>query len=123
MLQGRKFSFSIIVHADAQGPLINFHHSSPILNVRSDCPPGHLLEFLVSEGGVQASEAANEVHSTRAKEEALLERVRQVRTLRLVVFGDAAAVGWLAALSCVCAWWRDRPLRRCLRPSASSRFA
>lgn len=53
MLQGRKFSFSIIVHADPHGPLINFHQSSPILNVRSDCPPSHLLEFLVSEGGVQ----------------------------------------------------------------------
>jgi hypothetical protein len=32
----------------------------------------------VSEGGVQASEAASEVHNARAKEEALLERVRQV---------------------------------------------
>ena len=53
MLKGRKFSFSIIVHTDTQGPLINFHQSSPILNVRADCPPAHLLEFLVSEGGVQ----------------------------------------------------------------------
>lgn len=79
MLGNRKFSFSIIVHADSQGPLINFHQSSPILNVRSDCPAAHLLEFLTSEGGVQASEAASEVHSYRAKEEALLERVRQVR--------------------------------------------
>ncbi len=78
MLGNRKFSFSIIVHADSQGPLINFHQSSPILNVRSDCPAAHLLDFLTSEGGVQASEAANEVHSYRAKEEALLERVRQV---------------------------------------------
>lgn len=78
MLGGRRFSFSIIVHADAQGPLINFHQSSPILNVRADCPPSHLMEFLMSEGGVQASEAASEVHSTRQREEALLERVRQV---------------------------------------------
>lgn len=65
MLQGRKFSFSIIVHSETDGPLINFHTSSPILNVRTDCPPQHLIEFLLSETGMAASEAANEVQSTR----------------------------------------------------------
>ncbi|KAJ9527460.1 hypothetical protein QJQ45_025732 [Haematococcus lacustris] len=85
MLGNRKFSFSIIVHADAQGQLINFHQSSPILNIRADCPPAHLMEFLASEGGVLASEAASEVHIVRAKEEALLERVRQVFEAKCVI--------------------------------------
>lgn len=78
MLGSRKFSFSVIVHTDQQAPLINFHQSSPILNVRADCPPSHLMEFLASEGGVLASSAAAEVHVSRQREEALLERVRAV---------------------------------------------
>jgi hypothetical protein len=48
MLKGKRFSFSLIVHSDPQSPLISFHASSPILNVSADCPPEHLLEFLVS---------------------------------------------------------------------------
>lgn len=64
-LGGRSFAFSLIVHSESDGPLINFHTSSPILNVRTDCPPQHLIEFLVSETGVAASEAATEVQSSR----------------------------------------------------------
>lgn len=77
-LKGRSFSFSIIVHNEPQSSLLNFHQSSPILNVRSDCPPQMLLDFLISESGSQAHSAANEVHNSRAREEALLESVRQV---------------------------------------------
>ncbi len=65
MLAGRAFSFSLIVHSETDSPLINFHASSPILNVRTDCPPQHLVEFLLSESGIAASEAANEVQTSR----------------------------------------------------------
>lgn len=65
LLQSRKFSFSIIVHSESDGPLINFHTSSPILNIRTDCPPQHLLEFLLSETGTAASDAATEVQNSR----------------------------------------------------------
>uniref|UniRef100_A0A7S3QVQ9 DUF4460 domain-containing protein n=1 Tax=Dunaliella tertiolecta TaxID=3047 RepID=A0A7S3QVQ9_DUNTE len=85
LFAGRKFAFSIIVHADTSGPLINFHQSSPILNVRADCPASHLINFLASEGGSEASKASTEVQNTRAKEEALLERVRQVFDARCVI--------------------------------------
>ncbi len=47
--------------------------------------PACSQEFLLSEGGVQASEAATEVHNSRAKEEALLERVRQVFEAKCVI--------------------------------------
>ena len=43
--------------------------------VRSDCPPQRLLEFLASEAGVAANEAAQSVASSKAEEEALLEEV------------------------------------------------
>jgi len=65
--------------------MINFHQSSPILNVRADCPPTHLLEFLVSEAGGLANEAANQVQANRQKEEALLERVRQAFDAKCVI--------------------------------------
>ena len=44
--------------------------------VRSDCPPGLLLEFLAGEAGLAANEAAETVASSRAEEEALLQQVR-----------------------------------------------
>ncbi len=75
MLANKSFSFSVIVHCDPQAPLINFHPSSPILNVSADCPPDHLVQFLVSEAGGEASQAASSAHLSKAKEEALLEQV------------------------------------------------
>lgn len=44
--------------------------------VRSDCPPARLLEFLAGEAGLAANEAAESVASSKAEEEALLEQVR-----------------------------------------------
>lgn len=76
ILSGKRFSFSLIVHTDAQAPLISFHPSSPILNVSADCPADHLVDFLTSEAGGEASEAASSAHTSRAREEALLEQVR-----------------------------------------------
>ncbi|GLI69251.1 hypothetical protein VaNZ11_013828, partial [Volvox africanus] len=84
-LGGRTFAFSLIAHSESDGPLINFHTSSPILNVRTDCPPQHLLEFLVSETGIAASEAATEVQSSREREEALLEKVRKAFGLKCII--------------------------------------
>lgn len=85
MLAGRAFSFSLIVHSETDSPLINFHASSPILNVRTDCPPQHLVEFLLSESGIAASEAANEVQTSREREEILLEKVRKAFGLKCII--------------------------------------
>ena len=63
------------MHSDIHSPLISFHPSSPILNVSADCPPDYLVDFLVSEAGGEASEAASSAHMSRAREEALLEQV------------------------------------------------
>ncbi|KAG2489643.1 hypothetical protein HYH03_011922 [Edaphochlamys debaryana] len=84
-LSSRQFAFSLIVHSESDGPLINFHASSPILNVRTDCPPQHLIEFLVSETGTAASDAATEVQSSREREEALLEKVRKAFGLKCII--------------------------------------
>jgi hypothetical protein len=70
-----RFSFSLIVHTDEDAPLISFHPSSPILNVSADCPPDHLVSFLVSEAGVEASEAAGSAQLSRDREDALLDQV------------------------------------------------
>lgn len=85
VLDGRRFSFSVIVHTDQQAPLISFHQSSPILNVSADCPPSHLLEFLASEAGGSASSVAQDVHKSRAREEAILESVRQALEAKCVI--------------------------------------
>lgn len=54
LFAGRTFAFSIIVHSDTQGPFIDFHKSSPILNIRADCPAHDLIQFMVRVGGGRA---------------------------------------------------------------------
>ena len=44
--------------------------------MRSDCPPQRLLEFLASEAGLAANNAAEVVASSKAEEDALLEQAR-----------------------------------------------
>jgi hypothetical protein len=56
-LGGRTFAFSLIVHSESDGPLINFHTSSPILNVRTDCPP----QVRAGTAGAGALHAAQDV--------------------------------------------------------------
>jgi hypothetical protein len=44
--------------------------------VRSDCPPQRLLEFLVGAAGAAADEAAAAIAASKAEEDALLEQAR-----------------------------------------------
>ncbi|BDA42157.1 hypothetical protein COCOBI_03-0420 [Coccomyxa sp. Obi] len=76
VLGGRKFAFSLLVHSDDSSPMVDFLATSSVLQVRSDCPPARLLEFLAGEAGLAANEAAESVASSKAEEEALLEQVR-----------------------------------------------
>lgn len=76
-LLGRKrFAFSLLVHSDVNSPLIDFSNSSSMLQVRSDCPLQKLLDFLTSDSGIAANEAAAAVHTTKKEEQVLLEEIR-----------------------------------------------
>ena len=58
---------------------------SPCLQVRSDCPPSYLLDFLHSEAGAAADVAASQLADSRHEEEALLEEVRHALGARHVI--------------------------------------
>eukprot|EP00775_Hariotina_reticulata_P002792 gene2792-3085_t len=73
----RHFTFSLLVHSDASSPMVDWSQNSSILQVRSDCPPRQLVEFLVSDKGVLADQAAAAVQVTKKEEQELLERIRQ----------------------------------------------
>ena len=53
-----RFTFSLLVHSDVTSPMIDFSQNSSILQVRSDCPPKQLVEFLVSDSGVLANQVS-----------------------------------------------------------------
>ena len=53
--------------------------------VRCDCPPQHLLDFLCSSAGLIANEAAVQVAEGREEEEALLEAVREALGAKHVI--------------------------------------
>ena len=76
VINHRSFAFSILVHSDQSSPLLEFIESSSVLQVRTDCPPKHLLAFMVSEAGDVAHETATLVADTRAEEAAALEAVK-----------------------------------------------
>eukprot|EP00887_Chlorella_sp_A99_P008131 scaffold12.g8131.t1 len=84
-LGGRAFSFSLLVHSDQGSPMLDFLPSSSVLQVRSDCPPALLLDFLRSEAGEAAHAAATALADTRAEEEVLLEEVRSALGARHVI--------------------------------------
>lgn len=84
-LQGRSYSFSLLVHSDEASPLLDFISSSSVLQVRADCPPKHLLAFMSSEAGALAHQAAAQVAGSRAEEEELLAAVRDALGAKHVV--------------------------------------
>jgi hypothetical protein len=84
-LRGRSYAFSILVHSDESSPLLDFIESSSVLQVRTDCPPKHLLAFMVSEAGELAHETATLVADTKAEEAAALEAVRDALGAKHVV--------------------------------------
>jgi hypothetical protein len=82
---GRSYAFSILVHSDESSPLLDFVESSSVLQVRTDCPPKHLLAFMISEAGELAHETATLVADTKAEEAAALEAVRDALGAKHVV--------------------------------------
>ncbi|PSC70243.1 hypothetical protein C2E20_6326 [Micractinium conductrix] len=84
-LQGRRFAFSLLAHSDQNSPMLDFLASSSVLQVRCDCPPQHLLDFLCSSAGLSANEAAAQVAGSREEEEALLESVREALGAKHVI--------------------------------------
>lgn len=72
----RRFAFSMLVHSDQGSPMVDFSPSSSILQVRSDCPPSKLMEFLCSDSGLVANEAAERVAVSKREEQHLLEEIR-----------------------------------------------
>lgn len=76
LLLKRTLSFSLLVHSDDQAPMIDHMAASSILQVRSDCPPRTVLDFLGSDACRSASQEAKEIKDTSGEEEAILESVR-----------------------------------------------
>jgi hypothetical protein len=85
MLRKNNFAFSVLVHSDTTSPLLEFVGSSSVLQVRTDCPPKHLLAFMASEAGALAHQAAAMVADGRAGEEAALAAVRDALGAKAVV--------------------------------------
>eukprot|EP00891_Asterochloris_glomerata_P005651 jgi/Astpho2/5651/gw1.00079.112.1_t len=84
-LKERHFAFSVLVHADNTSPLIDFLASSSVLQVRADCMPRKLLEYMCSEAGLAASDAAAAGERSKAQEDLLLEQVREALGCKHVI--------------------------------------
>lgn len=84
-LRGRQFAFSLLAHSDQSSPMLDFLASSSVLQVRCDCPPSHLLDFLCSSAGLSANETAAQVAGSREEEEALLAAVREALGAKHVI--------------------------------------
>ena len=56
-----------------------------MLQVRADCMPRKLLEYMCSEAGLAASDAAAAGERSKAQEDLLLERVREALDCKHVI--------------------------------------
>ena len=104
------------------------HRLSIVAQVRSDCSPQRLLEFLAGEAGLAANEAAEVVASSRAQEDALLEQVPPFIStscmpehgIRLAPAGcrsSACAIGPACMHACMHAWG---PMLAAMHPASSA---
>lgn len=65
--------------------MIEYLAASSILQIKSECNPELLLEFLLSETCLSASEEAKDVQDDDDREEELLENVRDALGARQVI--------------------------------------
>lgn len=84
-LAGRQFSFSVLVHGDMNIPMIDFLSSSSVLQIRSDCPPTRLLDFLCSDACMVADTAATAIADARQEEQELLDAVCEALGAKSVI--------------------------------------
>ena len=84
-LAGRQFSFSVLVHGDENIPMIDFLSSSSVLQIRSDCPPTRLLDFLCSDACMVADTAATAIAGARQEEQELLDAVCEALGAKSVI--------------------------------------
>ena len=75
-LGDQKFSYSVLVHTDSSSNMVDYLPASSVLQVRADCPPQLLLEFMTSNESTAASLRADEVLELRKEEDAVLEETR-----------------------------------------------
>jgi len=95
-LGGQRFSYSVLVHTDSSSNMVDFLPASSVLQVRADCPPQLLLEFMTSNASAAASLRADEVLELRKEEDAVLEDARASlqakHVIRVCTFADQEEV-------------------------------
>eukprot|EP00232_Nephroselmis_pyriformis_P020941 CAMPEP_0182866892 /NCGR_PEP_ID=MMETSP0034_2-20130328/8435_1 /TAXON_ID=156128 /ORGANISM="Nephroselmis pyriformis, Strain CCMP717" /LENGTH=473 /DNA_ID=CAMNT_0024999225 /DNA_START=189 /DNA_END=1607 /DNA_ORIENTATION=- len=84
-LRGRTFMYTVLVHGDTAAPYVDYMESTSILQVRSDCPPSKLLEFMMSERGAAVDDAVSASIDARKELEAVMEEVRVTFGARYVI--------------------------------------
>ena len=90
-LQGKTFSFSLLIHGDYGHDYVSSFPGSTVVQVRDDCPAHVLLKFLCSEA-VSAQATAERAQSSRDLENQLFEDVRRAlnatHVIRVCPSGD-----------------------------------
>lgn len=84
-LSGRHIPITVLVHDDFCSPLIDHATSSNVIQVRSDCAPQRLLEFLLTTSMEELIQTASDVQNERKNMEVLLDQVRDAFNAKYVV--------------------------------------
>lgn len=84
-LKGLEYSFSVLVHSDENAAMVDFLPTSSVLQVRCDCPPARLLEFLCSDACLAADASAAVLADAKQREESLLDAVKEALGAKNVI--------------------------------------
>uniref|UniRef100_A0A1D2A6T3 DUF4460 domain-containing protein n=1 Tax=Auxenochlorella protothecoides TaxID=3075 RepID=A0A1D2A6T3_AUXPR len=84
-LRGRAFSFGLLVHAGGSGPVLDPVPASAYVQVRADCHPSQLLEYLTGAAAAAADAASGVAEAARAAEAAALEAAREALGVRALL--------------------------------------
>lgn len=116
------FGFSLLAHADHGSPMLDFLPTSSVLQVRCDCPPQALLDFLLSEAGGAAHASAARLADGRAAEAELLEAARvALGAKHLIRVCASYEQDKSSGHSCCCCWEPTAVLVAALRAAAERR--
>lgn len=78
-------AYSILIHSEESSPLLEYVASSSLLQISSDCPPDHLIQFMNSEDGILANQSAAILTDGKEKEEEALAAVKTALGAKAVV--------------------------------------
>ena len=84
-LDGRDFSYTVLVHGDHASGAVEYTDRSCVVQVRNDCGPEDIIDFQTSEQNESVERHVRDEMTLREEEAAILDQVRDALSAKTVI--------------------------------------